>query len=40
MELVRATEDFLIAGQPYAEFPTLLWDSMESCVPVSQFLRH
>lgn len=40
MELVWATEDSVIAGQPYAGFPILLWDSMESCVPVNQFFRH
>lgn len=40
MELVWATEDFVIAGQPYPGFPILLWDSMESCVPANLFLRH
>jgi integrase len=40
MELVRATQDFVIAGQPYPEFPILLWDSMESCIPANQFFRH
>lgn len=40
MELVWATEEFVIAGQPYPEFPILLWDSMESCVPANQFFRH
>lgn len=40
MELVWATEDLVIAGQPYPEFPVLLWDSMESCDPVNQFFRH
>lgn len=40
MELVRATNNFVIAGQPYPGFPILLWDSMESCVPVNQFFRH
>ncbi|MCU0074542.1 tyrosine-type recombinase/integrase [Pseudomonas koreensis] len=40
MELVRATQDFVIAGQPYPKFPILLWDSMESCVPANQFFRH
>lgn len=40
MELVWATEDLVIAGQPYPGFPILLWDSMESCVPVNQFFRH
>ncbi|QOY72997.1 site-specific integrase [Pseudomonas sp. OST1909] len=40
MELVNATKDFVIAGQPYPGFPVLLWDSMESCVPANQFFRH
>lgn len=40
MELVWATKDLLIAGQPYPGFPILLWDSMESCVPANQFFRH
>lgn len=40
MELVWATEDLVIAGRPYSGLPILLWDSMESCVPVNQFFRH
>jgi integrase/recombinase XerD len=40
MELVWATEELVIAGQPYPGFPILLWDSMESCIPANQFLRH
>ncbi len=40
MELVWATEDFVIAGQPYPGFPILLWDTMESCAAVNQFFRH
>lgn len=40
MELVWATKDFVIAGQPYSGFPILLWDSMESCVPANLFFRH
>ena len=40
MELIWATEDLVIAGRPYPGFPILLWDSMESCVPVNDFLRH
>jgi integrase/recombinase XerD len=40
MELVWATEDFVIAGQPYTGFPILLWDSMESCPPANQFFRY
>lgn len=40
MELVWATEELVIAGQPYPGFPILLWDSMESCVPANLFFRH
>jgi integrase/recombinase XerD len=40
MELVWATDDFVIAGQPYPGFPILLWDSMESCVPANRFFRY
>ena len=40
MELVWATEELVIAGQPYPGFPILLWDSMESCIPVNQFFRN
>jgi len=39
MELVWATESFVIAGQTYPGFPILLWDSMESCAPANQFFR-
>ena len=40
MELVWATKDLTIAGRPYTGFPILLWDSMESCVPANDFIRH
>lgn len=40
MELIRATNDFVIAGVARAGFPILLWSNMESCRPVNQFLRH
>jgi len=40
MELLWATEDLVIDGQPYPGFPILLWDSMECCAPASQFFRH
>lgn len=40
MELVWATEDLVIAGQPYPGFPILLWDTMESCIAANQFFRH
>lgn len=40
MELVWATEGLVIAGRPYPNFPILLWDIMESCVPANDFFRH
>ncbi|MEO8062395.1 MAG: site-specific integrase [Pseudomonadota bacterium] len=40
MQLVSATEDLAIGGLPYPGFPILLWDSMDSCVPVNHFFRH
>ncbi|VVO40595.1 tyrosine-type recombinase/integrase [Pseudomonas fluorescens] len=40
MELVWATKDLMIAGRPYPGFPILLWDTMESCVPANDFVRH
>lgn len=39
MRLLSATEDLVIGGLPYLGFPILLWDSMESCVPVNRFFR-
>jgi hypothetical protein len=40
MELVWADEKFVISGLPYQGFPILLWDSMDSCVPVNRFFRY
>lgn len=40
MELVWATKDFVIAGHSYSGFPILLWDTMESCIPANEFVRH
>ncbi|MGB4074765.1 tyrosine-type recombinase/integrase [Pseudomonas sp.] len=40
MILVWATENLVMSGQPYQGFPILLFDSMDSCVPVNQFFRH
>ncbi|HEF4761186.1 TPA: site-specific integrase [Pseudomonas putida] len=40
MELVWATDDLKMAGLSYPGFPILLWDTMESCVPVNDFIRH
>ncbi len=39
MRLVSATEDLVIGGLPYPGFPILLWDSMNSCIPVNRFFR-
>ncbi len=40
MELVWATQEFTVNGQPYLGFPILLYDSMESCVPANRFMRY
>lgn len=40
MELVWASDDFVISGQRYSGFPILLWDSMESCASANRFFRH
>lgn len=40
MEIVYATEEFRIKGQPYQGFPILLHDSMEGCAPVNSFMRY
>lgn len=40
MLLLKATEDFVIGGRPYSDFPILLWDDMTGCEPVNQFFRH
>lgn len=39
MELVWATEEFLIAGRPYPGFPILLDDHMASFIPANEFFR-
>ena len=40
MRLITSTDELTIAGHPYPDFPILLWDSMESCVPANQFFRY
>lgn len=40
MDLIWATEDLVFGGRPFRGFPILLWDSMESCIPANEFLRH
>ena len=40
MRLISATQDLTIGGLPYPGFPILLWDSMDSCLPVNRFFRH
>jgi len=40
MRLISSTKDLVISGRPYPGFPILLWDSMQSCIPANEFLRH
>ena len=40
MRLVTSTRDLVMGGRPYPGFPILLWETMDSCTPVNQFLRH
>lgn len=40
MELIWSTQDLIIGGRPFEGFPILLWDTMESCIPVNAFFRH
>lgn len=40
MRLITSTSDLVMGGHSYPGFPILLWDSMDSCTPVNQFLRH
>jgi integrase/recombinase XerD len=40
MHLISSTPDLVMGGRPYPGFPILLWDSMDSCIPVNRFLRH
>jgi integrase/recombinase XerD len=40
MRLITSTRDLVMGGHPYPGFPILLWDSMDSCIPVNRFLRH
>jgi integrase/recombinase XerD len=40
MQLIYSTKDFVICGQPYSDFPIILHDTMDSCVPANRFLRH
>lgn len=40
MELVWASDELVISGQPYPGFPILLWDDMASCIHANQFFRH
>lgn len=39
MHLIWATEDYQLSGRPLAGMPILLWDTMESCIPVNDFYR-
>lgn len=40
MRLITATKDFVIKGRSYPGFPIVLRDTMESCIPVNEFLRY
>lgn len=40
MHLLSSTKDLLISGVPYAGFPIVLWDTMDSCTEANDFLRH
>jgi len=40
MQLIWATEEFVVKGRSYLGFPILLYDGMESCVQANSFLRH
>lgn len=40
MRLITSTSDLVMGGHPYPGFPIVLWDSMDSCIPVNRFLRH
>jgi integrase len=40
MQLVFATEEFVIEGNSYPGFPIVLHDSMDSCTPANRFLRY
>lgn len=40
MRLISSTKELVISGRPYHGFPILLWDSMQSCLPANEFLRH
>ncbi|SOE58306.1 Site-specific recombinase XerD [Burkholderia sp. YR290] len=39
MHLVKATDDFRLAGRPMAGFPIVLWEDLTSCLEVNEFLR-
>lgn len=39
MHLVKATNDFVLAGRPMAGFPIVLWEDLTSCLEVNEFLR-
>jgi integrase/recombinase XerD len=40
MQLIWATEEFVVKGRSYPGFPILLYDGMESCTQANRFLRH
>lgn len=40
MELIWASEEFLISGRPYPDFPIIVYDDMKSCIEANEFMRH
>lgn len=40
MRLLSSTADLVISGVPYADFPIVLWDTMERCSEANEFLRY
>lgn len=40
MELIWASDEFVLGGRPYQGFPIILTDNMESFIPANEFFRH
>jgi len=40
MHLIKADNNFQLAGRTRPGFPIVLWDDMRSCEPINDFLRH
>jgi site-specific recombinase XerD len=39
MYLIKATDDYVLAGLPMEGFPIVLWEDLTSCIEVNEFLR-